>query len=435
MLHSSGFLVKRHGVSRSRRCRVLGVLVFVFCALITPIESAWAFCTCNYPSCLSDALEAAQTTIHISTEFNDHRQDFFIGDLFSDNWKAAMQAQSSQLDSYTMMKLFAWGAFLDAKEQLERQRLFQQLKARAFKDYQPSHEMCSVGTLWNGLSAADRNTEMTAIILSKRSEDRQLGNKNSAGAGGQKLERESRFNQFGQVYCNSHNNNNDGLDGVCPNSASTKRINRDVDYAWMVEEERTKDDFNLPDTTGSNDDDEDFIALASNLYGHDIMETSRSAALASERNDQQYLYQRAAIAKRSVAENSFNNISAMRGFGSANANQTGTYSEKFLEQLGYSQADAVKFLGRKPSYFARMEMLNKIIYQRPEFYTNLYTQPANIDRMGASIRAINTIQEMDSFDSSLRSEAALAVLLELRIEALQRAAQDRQNESQGTDRK
>jgi hypothetical protein len=437
VLHLGGFLRESIGLLRLHQRLVSGALVAVlFLGLsMTPLKSAQAFCTCNYPSCVDDIVAFVQTEVHITTEFDDHRQDFFVGELFEDNWRAAMQSQTAQLDAYTLMKLFTWGAFLDAKEQLERQRLFQQLTARAFKDYQPSHEMCSIGTLWNGLSAADRNTEMTAIILSKRSEDRHLGNRNSAGSGGQKLERSSRFEQFGRVYCNSHNNNNDGLDGVCPGSTGTERLNRDIDYTWMVEEERTKDDFNLPDTTGTNDDDEDFIALASNLYGHDIMETSRSAALAYDRNDQQYIYQRAAVAKRSVAENSFYNISAMRGFGSANADQAGAYSAQFLEQLGYTPDDAVKLLGEKPSYFARMEMLNKTIYQRPEFYTNLYTQPANIDRVGASIRAVNTIQEMDSFDSSLRSEAALAVLLELRIEALQRAAQNRQNESQGTDRK
>jgi len=59
-----------------------------------------------------------------------------------------------------------------------------------------------------------------------------------------------------------------------------------------------------------------------------------------------------------------------------------------------------------------MEVLTKDIYQNPVFFTELYDKPANVTRKGATIRALNLMQERDLYESQLRTEAVLAVMLE-----------------------
>ncbi len=69
-------------------------------------------------------------------------------------------------------------------------------------------------------------------------------------------------------------------------------------------------------------------------------------------------------------------------------------------------------LGERPSYYAQMEVLTKKIYQHPNFYTNLYDKPANVDRIGASIDAITLMNQRDRFESILRREMLTSLLIE-----------------------
>lgn len=69
-------------------------------------------------------------------------------------------------------------------------------------------------------------------------------------------------------------------------------------------------------------------------------------------------------------------------------------------------------LGERPSYYAQMEVLTKKIYQHPNFFTNLYDKPANVDRIGASLDAIHLMNQRDRFESMLRREMVSAILVE-----------------------
>ncbi len=69
-------------------------------------------------------------------------------------------------------------------------------------------------------------------------------------------------------------------------------------------------------------------------------------------------------------------------------------------------------LGERPSYYAQMDVLTKKIYQNPNFYTNLYDKPANVERIGASIDAIALMNQRDRYESMLRQEMLSAVLVE-----------------------
>ena len=137
------------------------------------------------------------------------------------------------------------------------------------------------------------------------------------------------------------------------------------------------------------------------------------------------------LAKRSVAENSFNEIVGMKAEGSGIASNARGYMEVVYDNLGIGDPsdilnnDVETLLGEYPSYHAQMEVLTKKLYQRPEFYTNLYDKPVNVERKGASLRAIGLMQNMDRFKSQLRSEAILSVLLEVELLKMQEDLQKR----------
>ncbi len=75
-----------------------------------------------------------------------------------------------------------------------------------------------------------------------------------------------------------------------------------------------------------------------------------------------------------------------------------------------------RVLGERPSYYAQMEVLTKKIYQTPEFYTNLYDKPANVERIGASIDAITLMNQRDRYESLLRQEMLTSLLVEDALE-------------------
>ena len=78
-----------------------------------------------------------------------------------------------------------------------------------------------------------------------------------------------------------------------------------------------------------------------------------------------------------------------------------------------------------------MEILTKKIYQNPDFYTNLYDKPANVERKGVALQAIGLMQKFDLFKSNLRSEASLSVLLELAVIDLQKEVENEFGRAEG----
>ncbi len=85
-----------------------------------------------------------------------------------------------------------------------------------------------------------------------------------------------------------------------------------------------------------------------------------------------------------------------------------------------------------PSYYAQMEFLTRKIYENPQFYTNLYTSPANVERMGVALEAIKLMQNRDRFEAALRREMLISLLLELGVRDLEEATASRLLRSTGT---
>ena len=374
---------------------------------------------------------------HVDNNFKQH-EDWFEDLFWNEYILKALRGMADELSAIASYQAFTIGTFFDAKQQLETQQALQVIRARAHKDYHPSTGMCEFGSVSKSLAASERKGELDALVLAQRSQDRGLGAVGTASATGGTDDLKSRIKQFSEKFCDQADNNN-GLSLMCPNPPKgdkKERINKDIDYARTVDSKWTLNvDFTDKDLT---DEEEEIFALASNLYGHDVArpnDTALDDIFGKTITDKQekYLTLRSLLAKRSVAENSFNAIVGMKSSGTPGSKD---YLVAVMEELGVSktdtngggsQTDMDRILGENPSYYAQMEILTKKLYQNPEFYTNLYDKPANVGRKEVALQAIGLMQKFDLFKSHLRSEASLAVLLELQVEKLQGNVENRIN--------
>jgi hypothetical protein len=402
-----------------------------------------------FVSCFLPARAQASCVAIVTLEIGLTRE-WMVEDVWKNNILPALQMFADQMSAVAMQQAFIFGTFLDAKHQLETQRVLQNIRARTHKDYHPSVGVCEFGTTMRSLAASERKSELVAHVMSQRSQDRNLGNINTAADQGPDSDKKNRLDQYTKKFCDPSDAGNT-LDLLCPNGGATKkeRVNKDIDFVRTVDYPWTLDvDFS---DTRLTENEEEIFALASNLYGFDVFKNIPSTDFLSDKEEQtpnidtqefnstkeSYMDARAVLAKRSVAENSFNAITSMKATGTAASRE---FLEIVLEELGastegkttYNASEINRLLGINqdgqkiaPSYYAQMEILTKKIYQNPDFYTNLYDKPANVDRKQVAMQAIGLMQKFDLYKSYLRTEANISVLLELAVEDLQNEASNK----------
>lgn len=440
------------------------IVLATFClSLLAPVFAgkAQAFC----PRCwkVAGGASTAQWKIttpnvnaHTTSEVTSHMV-WLVSVMWEDNLLPALMMMANQLTAVAMQQTMMIGAFLDAKHQMETQRLLQTIRARAHKDYHPSAAVCEFGSSVRSLAASERKSELVAHVMSQRSQDRHLGNTNTGASAGPDADKEGRLKQYREKFCDPADNNN-GLSSLCEHDQdgnlgnSTRgqaapsgigadkreRTNKDIDFVRTIGFPWTLNiDFTDEKLT---DHEEEVLALASNLYGEQVFKRLPATTAGNQPNSQltaaqaNYMDARALLAKRSVAENSFNAITSMK---SAGTDASREFLEAILKELGVSttpsltgNVDEMKWLlgydtnstnkdKIGPSYYAQMEILTKKIFQNPDFYTSLYDKPANVERREVAMQAIALMQKFDLFKSYLRTEANLSVLLELAVEDLQ----------------
>ncbi|MCK5383935.1 MAG: hypothetical protein KAJ29_00070 [Alphaproteobacteria bacterium] len=399
---------------------------------------------------------------HINDEFMELEQ-YILGHIWMNTVLPAMMLSTEQLSAVAIQQAMAIGMFLDAEIQLGSQRLLQEIQAQTYKDFQPSLGMCEFGSLSKGLANADIHGDTYAVIFSERSQDRQLGKGDTAGTYGHDLDQNNRIVHFKQLFCNQKDRDA-ALETVCANvtawdndadfnAAARKRMNMDIDYYTLVDKPWTlKIDFSnqeildiaaIPEI--HNEDEEHILAMVANLFGHVTFARPPAKLLANkpdkkDLNIMQELYQdmRAVVAKRSVAENSLFSIASMKAqsprvldkyvSGPATTDRIQTsarlYMENILIGLGVPVTELLLLMDENPSYYAQMEILTKKIYQNPNFFTNLYDTPANVERKTVALQAIKLMQKFDMLKSHLRGEANVSILLEMAVEELQREVED-----------
>ncbi len=395
---------------------------------------------------------------HINDEFME-LEDYILRMIWMENVLPALMLATEQLSAVAIQQVMAIGMFMDAEIQMNSQRLLQEIQAQTHKDFRPSEGLCEFGTLSKSLANADINGDTYAVIFSERSQDRQLGKGDSAGTYGHDLDLHSRILHFIGLFCN-HKDRGSALETICDVSiswssgsfdeAARLRMNKDIDYYSLVDKPWSlRIDFSnqkLIDLSAippiHDEDEEHILALAANLFGHITFARPPARLLANRPNEKSlttvqklYLDMRAVVAKRSVAENSLFSIATMKsqaprppdlylGGGGKTDPRARDYMVNVLMELGVANSDVLQMLGENISYFAQMEILTKKLYQNPDFYTNLYDTPANVERKTVALQAIKLMQKFDMLKSHLRGEANVSILLEMAVEQLQREVED-----------
>ena len=438
--------------------RNLTVSVFVMALAITVIMPRPANALCEW--CVKGVVEAEleqwvtdiqggtywRLTRFVRSEMTGEKI-WLISILWEDNLLPAMMLMADQLTAVAMQQMQIIGTFMDAKHQLETQQVLQKIAARTHKNYQPSIGLCDFGSAVKAMAFTERKGDLTTVLLAQRSQDRQLGAINTASALGEDSDKESRIRQFRETYCQRHDNNDgleilcdwdqDGIPGPMIGGQEPDRLNKDIDFVRIVDKPWTiKIDMLFPSLREVlTEEEEDIFALAGNLYGHELFIRPPARSLQSLPNERitnmQKIYMdiRSVVAKRSVAENSFNQIVGMKAEGSGGSTD---YLIAMLQELGISYSVATSMLRTiLPSYYAQMEVLTKKIYQKPDFYTNLYDTPANVDRKEVAMQAVGLMQKFDIFKSYLRNEASLSVLLEMSVVDLQNEVENEINQAVG----
>lgn len=374
---------------------------------------------------------------YTADRFNDHR-DWLSVDFLQGQVIPALQLFTEQMVSVGMLQAFSIGSFFDAKHQLETQRLFQELQVEAHQDYQPSESFCEFGTIARSMADTEASAKFTSLTLSRRQMHRHLGKRNIGGAQTSKNDKINRWRQFTEVYCDPRDNGwvagvaGSGLAAVC-NGGNEDQTNIDIDYTRAIENHRVLDLVGR-DWIGAPDE-LDVLSLSNNLYGHNII--TRDISMANIDNEQlatRYLKLRSVAAKRSVAENSFNAIVGLKGMGSAyQIRNTQSYTSRFvgrlLLDLGIPDDEILAYIGQDQryqntegpnyinmSYYGILEVLAKKIYQNPNFYANLYDTPANVKRKSAALKAIELMLDRAIYESQLRQEMGMSVLLSTRLQ-------------------
>ena len=370
---------------------------------------------------------------HTSAGFTAYRN--WISDtLFPQHIYPALQRMTAQMSAVAMQQVLAIGMFLDADQQLETQRLFQELQAQAHKDYQPSEDFCWFGTNVRSLAGSEQKARHNALALNERQMKRHLSNRGLSGAESIDYDKLTRWRQFAEYYCDVHDNNwqtgvaNSGLNLACTNAAAAggppkdkRRLNIDIDYTRLLEEPRTLD-VDFTNDTDATDDEQDVLAMGNNLYGHNTLLRSINKDYLGFRQYQHlYLALRSVAAKRSVAENSYASIVGLKSSGTSedggggDSPRTREFLAAVLVELGVPAAEAFNMLGENPSYYAQLEILAKKIYQSPDFYANLYDKPANVERKSVALKAIELMLDRAIYESQIRQEMTMSVLLSSRL--------------------
>lgn len=447
-----------------------------------------------------------QTTV---TEFANDLLAFerwMIDDLFNGQIGPAMAAMTTQMHAVTMYYTQAIGMFLDAQIQMDTQRLFRKLQLDAHIDYRPSEDFCWFGSNVKSLAGSQNKSRYSALSMSQILLARQTGRVGASGSAGFQQDYQSRWEQFVTTYCNPRDNNfqlglisgfdsdatglvmacdHDGPGGSDETGAEdNNRFNADISYTRLIEDPKTleidfdNDVLQVIDGSGEsiaqqphaalyNDTgpifepghEEDVLAMAKNLYGHRVPSRALGrSALKTAAAQKLFLAQRSVIAKRNVAQSSFNAIVGLKASGTThelggdtdfntgvsivNIALTPLQTRRFLGAIvrelmpaspEVTAGNILEYIGYSPSYFSQLEILAKRIYQNPDFYANLYDTPANVSRKKVAMQAIELMVDREIYESQLRREMNVSVLLASQLRSAHRAANKGLKVSEGED--
>ena len=371
---------------------------FLIIALITSFQVVTArpaeatCCACSVCPMVLGLHIFTQTSLIM--DINSKIQSFFMGNILGELTgvyiRSALETWMLELSTASFSIIAPIGAMIDGQVHNTAITELQTLQTKAIKDQMPSVPMCQFASLTKTVADNEKRKNLTQNVLSKHTLDRRLGARGLAGSSGTQSrlrDMETRFTTFLSTYCDP-NDEYGNLQRVYPAECAgpDDRINRDIDYTGLIHSMLTLN-INHEDQT-STPDEQDVFAMSTNLYASNIVERPEDRVLFNPENYDNYLALKSLMAKQSVAENSFNALVAMKSINPA----TNT------------------------SYYEDMQKLTKGNYQDPAFFASLYDNPTNVLRQNAAMQGIGLMQQRDIYESQIRSEMLLSILLETRLE-------------------
>lgn len=351
-----------------------------------------------------------------------------------------LQLMAEQISVSIAQQTPIFGKLLDAKEQMDAQREMQRLKAIAVKDYHPSEQMCKFGSFIRSLPSAEVKSATDRLAMSDTLMERYTNVFSTSSSHNVDSDVENRLQQFRTIYCDPADNNN-GLRGICEHdqdnnyansgtnigATDKNRVNKDIDFIRTLETAYTLD-VDFSDNT-MTPDEQDVIALARNLYWPEPYKIILQDKLEADERD--YLQSRRIMAMKNVAHNSFATLVGMKAKAPEpppGVQPGWSHMKTMMREFGMTDQAIEQLVGERPSYYAQMDILTKRIFQSPDFYTNLYDKPVNIERISASMTAIKLMQMRDHYEAALRREMLLSALVEEKLASEAEKIQGEMNE-------
>ena len=348
------------------------------------------------------------------TQMQTHRTGYLLGTYWTETVEPGLRALLSKISVTMQQQSATRGGFTDAAGNMNAITALQEGQAESARNYLPSEQLCRFASLSEGLGYNDVKRSTNQIQLATIGLKRNLGSEGAAAEDGSAGDNRARRDVFIKEYCIP----NQGMTEMCGTSPTRifgsvprdQRYTRDVSYTRVIEDANTIDIDPVAEInpTATN---QDITTLAANLYGaRQIANRFTRSQMGDADNYNAFLTTRAVAANRSVAENTYTTISAMKAKGSA---QPQPFMKALLTELGVDANAAGGKLGPRPSYYAQMDFLTKKIYQDPVFYINLMEGKTNVSRQSAAMEGIEIMQDRDLYQSMRRSEMLMALLVEL----------------------
>ncbi len=445
------FLNVRQNVRR-RTCALLALSAAVFFGAspsaqasgasvfeIPPYKSTVYDCTsggcCTQP--MDSLVQQMFRGMGLYTGQQDMQQYYYMSTL-KPSMKDAYKSMSDELRNATLFPIAVIGSFFDGQTFEQTLLSLQKQSAETLETQTISDQICRFGTLSRSLAKSEDKARLVQLSLAAAMMNRQTlhENMNAAfeeGTGrtmGRGADKAGRIALVKTVFCDPKDAGG-GTKSWCQSTSEADR-NRDIDTFRSFYAPQTLDiDFSQELELKETADERNLFALASNLFAHDLPANLVKSDLdalngadpqaAKEKIDRLMEF-RSLVAKRSVAQNSFATLAAMKAAGSGSS---ALYMKEIVRDLGLDDAAQAAEIGDRPSYNAQMNMLTRTLYQSPSFYANLMESTTNVARQQSAMESIALMQDRDIYDSLRRSEMLLSTLLETYIAQSQDALKDR----------
>lgn len=394
---------------------LLILIAGVFTTLFMP-RPAYAICT--------GCCDCITVRNYIVDEIKKHEK-FLENTFWKQYFEPALSTFANQINNKLSDQSTTIGGFLEAQDNIAQRRVLQELSAQTARNYLPSDELCRFASLGMSLSSSEEKARATRLNLIQISQNRQLGQTNTLSTGGGSGDMVERAKDRAARNCDPSANS--GRDAAACAYFGEDARNADLDFTQTFDSKPTLDVDFTEIKNAPTKDEQNILSLSNNIFASDLFQRPNPDNLKTgeKLNDARtaYMDMRSLIAKRSVAENSFNTLISLKARGTGMDGNKVTGSTKFitgvLKELGLDDASALAYLGKAPSYDAQMEVLTKKVYQSPSFYVNLMDNPANVERQYAAMQSFGLMQQRDIFDSILRSEMLLSLIVELEVSKYQ----------------